>query len=67
MGGGIMQQPQMFPLVRARVQKLLNGYLRFPQVLEQIDAYIVPPGLGSDAGVLGAIALAEQASRSNGG
>jgi len=45
------------------VQQLLNGYLQYPAVQEGIDSYIVPPGLGSDAGVLGSIALAEAAYR----
>ena len=61
LGGGVMQQPQLFPLVRAKVVALLNEYVQSPQILEQIDDYIVPPGLGSRAGVLGAIALAYQA------
>lgn len=61
-GGGIMQQVHLFPLVRRRVQKLLNGYLQAPAILEQIDAYIVPPALGSRAGVLGALALAQEAA-----
>jgi fructokinase len=63
MGGGIMQQPRLLPLVRQRVQELLNGYLQVPMILDRIDDYIVPPGLGNRAGVLGAIALAQQASR----
>jgi fructokinase len=62
LGGGIMQQPCLFPLVRSRVQELLNGYLQVPMILDRIDDYIVVPGLGSRAGVLGAIALAEQAA-----
>lgn len=61
LGGGVMEQEQLFPLVRAGVQELLNGYVRSPQILGEIDQYIVPPGLGSRAGVLGAIALAERA------
>jgi fructokinase len=62
MGGGIMQQPQLFPLVRREVRELLNGYLQTPVILEWIDEYIVPPGLGDRSGVLGAIALAQQAA-----
>jgi fructokinase len=62
MGGGVMEQRQLFPLVRRRVRDLLNGYLQVPSILDQIDEYIVPPGLGSQAGVLGAIALAQQAA-----
>ena len=54
-----MSQPQLFPLVRAEVRELLNGYVPAPEILEQIDSYIVPPTLGSRAGVLGAIALAQ--------
>ncbi|HOG45982.1 MAG TPA: ROK family protein [Anaerolineae bacterium] len=64
MGGGIMQQAQLFPLVRRRVQELLNGYLQAPAILDRIDEYIVPPALGSRAGVLGAIALAQETIRS---
>jgi len=60
MGGGVMEQEHLFPMIRQKVQKYLNGYVQAPEILEQIDAYIVPPGLGNKAGVLGAIALAEQ-------
>ncbi|RME57963.1 MAG: ROK family protein, partial [Caldilineae bacterium] len=63
MGGGVMAQPQLFPLVRQEVQTLLNGYVQTKAILEEIDGYIVPPGLGSRAGVLGALALAEDAAR----
>jgi fructokinase len=59
LGGGVMQQSQLFPLVRRRVRELLNGYIPVPAILDQIDDYIVPPGLGDRAGVLGAIALAQ--------
>ncbi len=61
MGGGVMEQPQLFPLVRQKVVELLNGYVQAPAILEKIDSYIVPPGLGNKAGVLGSIALAQQA------
>ncbi len=62
LGGGVMQQPHLFPLVRAGVLRQLNGYIQSPAILDAIDEYIVPPALGGRAGVLGAIALAEQAS-----
>jgi fructokinase len=65
MGGGIMQQPRIFPLVRQRVQAMLAGYLQVPMILEQIDDYIVAPGLGARSGVLGAIALAQRTVRTN--
>jgi fructokinase len=61
LGGGVMSQPHLFPLVRAEVQRLLNGYVQSPAILAAIDAYLVPPALGPLAGVLGALALAEQA------
>src|SRR5919202_1595436 len=61
LGGGVMQQEFLFPLIREKVQALLNGYVQVPAILEHINAYIIPPGLGKHAGVLGAIALAEQA------
>jgi len=60
LGGGIMQQTQLFPMVRRNVLELLHGYLQVPTVLDDIDRYIVPAKLGNRAGVLGAIALAKK-------
>jgi fructokinase len=60
LGGGVMDQVQLFPMIRKDVQELLNGYLKVPAVMADIDTYIVPPALGNRAGVLGAIALAQQ-------
>ena len=62
LGGGVMKQRHLFPLVRQRVQALLNGYIQAPAIIEQIDEYIVPPALGDRAGVLGALALAQAAT-----
>jgi fructokinase len=58
LGGGVMDQGQLFPLVRARVVSLLAGYIRAPAILEQVDDYIVEPALGAQVGILGALALA---------
>lgn len=60
-GGGVAGQEQMLPLVRQKVRAYLNGYVQSAQINQDIDGYIVLPGLGSRAGVMGAIALAEQA------
>lgn len=60
LGGGVMDQQQLFPLVRRKVQQYLAGYVQSAAILEHIADYIVPPGLGSRAGVLGAMALAQQ-------
>lgn len=60
LGGGVMEQPQLFPLIRRKVREYLNGYVQSPAILEHIDRYIVSPGLGNRAGVLGALALAQQ-------
>lgn len=62
MGGGIMKQPRLLPLVRQKVQELLSGYFQVPLILDRMDEYIVAPGLGDQAGVLGAIVLAQQAA-----
>jgi len=57
-GGGVFQQAQLFPLVRAELGRILNGYVQARALLEDVDSYVVPPGLGNRAGVLGALALA---------
>jgi fructokinase len=61
LGGGVMEQVQLFPLIRSKVEELLGGYINAPEIQENIAEYIVSPGLGSQAGVLGAVALAQQA------
>ncbi len=61
LGGGVSQQPQVMKMAREKVPALLNGYIQSPEILERIETYIVNPGLGSQSGVLGAFALAEQA------
>lgn len=60
LGGGVMQQTHLFPMIHEKVVRYLNGYVQSPMILERIDEYIVPPALGNRAGVLGALALAMQ-------
>lgn len=64
LGGGVMEQPHLFSMIRQQVLALLNGYVQSPQILERIDEYIVPPALANRAGVLGALALGERALQS---
>jgi fructokinase len=59
-GGGVSTRDFLFPMIREKVKETLNKYVQAPEVGENIDEYIVPPGLGSRAGMLGAIALARQ-------
>jgi fructokinase len=60
LGGGVMSHPGLIESVRARFGEMIGGYPDAPGVQEHLKAcdYIVPPALGSRAGVLGAIALA---------
>ena len=62
LGGGVMKQPSLLPLVRARVRELLAGYIVAPELADGLDEFIVGPALGDRAGVLGAIELARLAA-----
>jgi fructokinase len=58
LGGGIMQKEGLLLLVRTAVLKTLNGYITAPEIVNNIDSYLVYPALGGLSGVLGALALA---------
>ena len=57
-GGGLMKNPSLLPKIREKTREYLNGYIDSPKVTDDIENYIVTPGLGDYSGVLGAIALA---------
>jgi fructokinase len=61
LGGGVMQQPHLFDLIRDEFGRLLNRYVRNDEVIDHLDRYIQAPMLGGRAGVLGCLVLAEQA------
>ncbi|HEY7305501.1 MAG TPA: ROK family protein [Bryobacteraceae bacterium] len=61
LGGGVMQQPHLFEMIRKEFKRLLNDYVRHREVGEHLNRFIQPPALGSRAGVLGTLVLAEQA------
>lgn len=66
LGGGVMHQPQMLPLVRREVHRQLHGYLQ-GKGLDDLDHYIVPVSLGDNQGVMGAVKLAMDACAVRGG
>jgi fructokinase len=61
LGGGVMERLQLFPLIRTKVQAMLNGYIHSSVITGSMEGFIVPPGLGKRSGVLGAVALAKAA------
>ena len=60
LGGGVMHQEQLFPLIRKQVKTLLAGYINTKQ-LDDIDNYIVPPSLNDNQGIMGCLELAHMA------
>lgn len=64
LGGGVMQRDWLFPMVRAELKHLLNNYLPPRALGDQLEQYVVPPQLGRQAGVLGALLLGREAARS---
>jgi fructokinase len=60
LGGGVMQQEQLFPIIRQKVARSLNGYIQSDIIMHHMDDYIVPPALGNEAGALGCIAMASR-------
>lgn len=61
LGGGVMRQAHLIGQIRQELKGLLNGYVRATEVMRDMDQYVVPPQLGTRAGVLGGLVLAEQA------
>jgi fructokinase len=64
MGGGVMSQARLLPLIRPRLRHWLGGYIDRSEILRGVDRYVVAPELGDHAGVLGALVLAMDAVNS---
>lgn len=60
LGGGVMHQEHLFPLIRDKYKELMNGYIVTDE-MDHLDEYIVPASLNDDQGILGAIKLAMDA------
>lgn len=59
LGGGVMKQRQLFPLIREKIVALNNDYIELPD----LESYIVPPKLEDNAGITGCVLLAVEASK----
>jgi fructokinase len=59
-GGGVMEQKQLLPLIHKQVPTMLNGYIQSSEIVNNIQNYIVLPELGNRAGIVGALELACQ-------
>ncbi|WP_026564174.1 ROK family protein [Bacillus sp. UNC41MFS5] len=57
LGGGVMNQKQVFISVYKYLKEFVNEYVALPDLTE----YIVGPGLGDNAGITGSLMLAYQA------
>lgn len=53
LGGGVMKQSHLLPMIHTAFKKLLNNYVNVPSISE----YITTPYLGDDAGIVGCLAL----------
>jgi fructokinase len=63
LGGGVMTaQTHLFERVREELRRSLNGYVEVDEVGAGLERYVTAPGLGAQAGPLGALALAVDAA-----
>lgn len=57
LGGGVMNQKQLFTSIYKYLKEFVNEYVILPELTE----YIVGPSLGDNAGITGSLMLAHQA------
>lgn len=63
-GGGVAAAPGLLDRVRRHLVRLNGGYIVRPALGDEVDRFIVAPGLGERSGVMGALELARQAHAS---
>ena len=56
LGGGVMHQEQLFPIIRKKVVEKINKYV-VTKELENMDEYIVPSSLNDKEGILGSFQI----------
>lgn len=59
LGGGVMHQEQLFPMIRQYVKELLGDYIKTKQI-EDLEHYIVPASLQDNQGIMGCLELARR-------
>ncbi len=62
LGGGVMRRRFLYEMIRRDVLQALANYVQIPAILDDMENYIVPPGLGSRSGMYGGLALARDAA-----
>lgn len=58
LGGGVMNQTQLFPLIHKKVKEMIGGYLNTDR-LNDMEHYIVPSALSGNQGIIGCLQLAK--------
>lgn len=56
-GGGVMTDDRLLPMIRAKVAIGLNGYVAGLESEAGVGALIVPPALAKQAGIIGALLI----------
>ncbi|WP_018923537.1 ROK family protein [Salsuginibacillus kocurii] len=57
LGGGVMQQPHLLPLIHEEFKTFMGGYVP----TDDLESYIVTPGLEGRSGIVGCLLLAKEA------
>lgn len=61
LGGGVMSQTQLFPLVRKYLAEYINDYISTKE-LRNMNAYVCTAALNGNQGIMGAVKLAVMAA-----
>jgi len=57
LGGGVMKQKQLFPLIRSKFEHIMNGYSCM-EALNDLDSFITEPEMDGFSGEAGALSMA---------
>lgn len=63
LGGGVMHQTHLYPMIRDKFIGLVNGYCA-PGILQNLESYIVAPGVkDGKSGIMGCLLLADDLAK----